>query len=56
MTVVYDTEYDVEYSRLAPDRALSNSISTKVVEIENAGTPQRAGAARGQRSAATCGG
>ena len=40
VTVVYDTEYDVEYKRLAPDRALSNSISTKVVEIENAGTPR----------------
>ncbi len=40
VTVVYDTEYDVEYKRLAPDRALSNSISTKVVEIENAGTPK----------------
>jgi hypothetical protein len=39
VTVVYDTEYDVEYKHLGPDRALSNSISTKVVEIENAGTP-----------------
>ena len=39
VTVVYDTEYDVDYRRLAPDRALSNSISTRVVEIENAGTP-----------------
>lgn len=40
VTVVYDTEYDVDYKRLAPDRALSNSISTKIVEIENAGTPR----------------
>jgi hypothetical protein len=40
VTVVYDTEYDVDYKRLAPDRALSNSISTKIVEIENAGTPK----------------
>jgi putative flippase GtrA len=39
VTVVYDTEYDVEYRRLPPDRAWSNSISTKIVEIENAGTP-----------------
>jgi putative flippase GtrA len=38
VTVVYDTEYDVEYKRLGTDRAFSNSISTKVVEIENAGT------------------
>jgi putative flippase GtrA len=40
VTVVYDTEYDVDYKRLSPDRAFSNSISTKVVEIENAGTPK----------------
>ena len=40
VTVVYDTEYNVDYKRLAHDRALSNSISTKVVEIENAGTPR----------------
>ena len=40
VTVVYDTEYDVEYRRLAQDRAWSNSISSKVVEIENAGTPR----------------
>jgi putative flippase GtrA len=40
VTVVYDTEYDVDYVKLAPDRAYSNSISTKVIEIENAGTPQ----------------
>ena len=40
VTVVYDTEYDVEYKRLAPERALSNSISTRIVEIENAGTPR----------------
>lgn len=40
VTVVYDTEYDVDYHRLSPDRAYSNSISTRIVEIENAGTPQ----------------
>ncbi len=38
VTVVYDTEYDVEYRRLATDRAWSNSISTRIAEIENAGT------------------
>lgn len=38
VTVVYDTEYDVEYKKLSADRAFSNSISTKIVEIENAGT------------------
>jgi putative flippase GtrA len=40
VTVVYDTEYDVDYIRVDPDRAYSNSISTKIVEIENAGTPR----------------
>ena len=40
ITVVYDTEYDTTYRRVADDRALSSSISTKIVEIENAGTPQ----------------
>jgi putative flippase GtrA len=40
ITVVYDTEYDTTYRRVAADRALSSSISTKIVEIENAGTPQ----------------
>jgi putative flippase GtrA len=40
VTVVYDTEYDVDYKRLASDRAISNSISTRIVEIEHAGTPR----------------
>jgi putative flippase GtrA len=40
VTVVYDTEYDVEYRRVGTDRAWSNSISTKVNEIEHAGTPR----------------
>ena len=40
ITVVYDTEYDTTYRRVAADRAVSSSISTKIVEIENAGTPQ----------------
>jgi putative flippase GtrA len=40
VTVVYDTESDCEYRRLAPDRAISQSISTRIVEIENAGTPK----------------
>lgn len=40
VTAVYDTDYDVEYHRLAPDCAVSSSISTKIVEIENAGTPR----------------
>lgn len=40
VTVVYDTEYDVQYKRVDANRAWSDSISTKVVEIENAGTPR----------------
>jgi len=40
ITVVYDTEYDTTYRRIAADRAISSSLSTKIVEIENAGTPQ----------------
>jgi len=40
VTVVYDTEYDVHYRRIAPDRAVSTSLSTRIVEVENAGTPQ----------------
>ena len=56
VTVVYDTEYDVDYRRRRPDRAWSNSISTKVVEIENAGTPTRARACPRATIPATCGG
>jgi len=40
VTVVYDTVHDADYRRLAPGLALSQSISTRVVEIENAGTPR----------------
>lgn len=40
VTVVYDTEYDVIYRRLSPGRAMSDSRSTRIVEIEHAGTPR----------------
>jgi putative flippase GtrA len=40
ITVVYDTEYNVRYTRVSSDRATSDSRSTKIVEIENARTPQ----------------
>lgn len=40
ITAVFDSDYDVEYRRLSADRALSNSISTRIVEIEYAGTPR----------------
>ena len=32
ITAVYDADYDVEYRRLAADRALSNSVSTRIVD------------------------
>ena len=40
ITAVFDSDYDVEYRRLSADRALSNSISTRIVEIEHVGTPR----------------
>ena len=40
VTVVYDTEYHVRYTRVSGDRATSDSRSTRIVEIENAGTPR----------------
>lgn len=39
ITVILDTEYDVKYSRLAADRATSDSRSTRIAEVENAGQP-----------------
>lgn len=38
VTVVYDTEHDVRYRSIAPSRAVSSSVSTRIVEIENAGS------------------
>jgi hypothetical protein len=40
ITVYYDTVYDVTYARLTPSRATSTSLSTRIVEVENPGTPQ----------------
>ncbi len=39
VTVILDTEYDVHYIHLGPTRACSQSYSTRVVEVENAGKP-----------------
>jgi hypothetical protein len=39
VTVVYDTEHDVEYRRHAAERASSRSLATRIVEIDRAGTP-----------------
>ena len=38
VTVVYDTEHDVRYQTIGPSRAASSSVSTRIVQVENAGT------------------
>lgn len=38
VTVTYDTEHRVDYRRYGKTRASSRSVSTKIAEIENAGT------------------
>lgn len=40
VTVVYDTEHEVSYQVLSPRRALSRSVATRIVEVEDAGTPE----------------
>jgi hypothetical protein len=39
VTVILNTEYDVKYTTLDPDRAISDSRSTRIAEVENAGKP-----------------
>lgn len=39
ITVVYDTEHDVRFTRIGPTRAESASLATRIVEIDNPGTP-----------------
>ncbi|MGH9500291.1 MAG: hypothetical protein ACRD3L_14210 [Terriglobales bacterium] len=39
ITVVLNSEYDVRYSRLDEDHAISESRSTRIAEVENAGKP-----------------
>ena len=39
VTVILNTEYDVKYTRLDADRATSDSRSTRIAEVENAGKP-----------------
>jgi len=38
ITVILDTEYDIRYARLDAAHAYSRSYSTRIAEIENAGT------------------
>jgi hypothetical protein len=39
VTVTYNTEHHVRYVRLSPTTASSQSVSTRIAEVENAGTP-----------------
>ncbi len=48
VTVTYDTEHAIEYRRHGPGRASSRSVSTKIVEIEGAGTPSERALPDGQ--------
>ena len=40
VTVVFDTEYDVRYTRRDSAHAWSRSYSTRIAEVEDAGTPR----------------
>jgi hypothetical protein len=40
ITVILDTEYDVHYRWLDSQRAYSRSYSTRITEVEKAGTPE----------------
>ena len=40
ITAVFDTEYDVRYTLLDATHAYSESVSTRIVEVENAGEAQ----------------
>ncbi len=40
LTVVADTDHDVRYSECGPRRWLCRSYTTRIAEVENAGTPR----------------
>lgn len=48
VTVVYDTEHDVRYRMVGPGRAVSSSIATRIVEVEDAGTASERGLPAGE--------
>jgi hypothetical protein len=48
ITVVLDTDHEIHYQRLDKSHAISRSISTRVQQIENPGTPQERALADGQ--------
>ncbi|MGH9309775.1 MAG: GtrA family protein, partial [Vicinamibacterales bacterium] len=39
ITATYNTEHAVEYRRLSPTRARARSVSTRIAELDEAGTP-----------------
>lgn len=39
ITVTYNTEHEVEYRRLTGARATARSVATRIVELDDAGTP-----------------
>ena len=42
VTIVLNTEYDVHYTMLGSDRAFARSYSTRIAEVENAGSANEA--------------
>jgi putative flippase GtrA len=40
ITVTYNTEHQVEYTRLSPTRASARSVATRIAELADAGTPK----------------
>ena len=48
VTVTYDTEHAVDYRRHGPARVSSRSISTRIVEVEDAGTRSERALPEGQ--------
>ncbi|HLW83224.1 MAG TPA: hypothetical protein VKS20_14385 [Candidatus Acidoferrales bacterium] len=47
ITVILDTQYHIRYTRLDRAHVYSRSYSTRIAEVENAGTPQERDAAPG---------
>jgi putative flippase GtrA len=50
VTVTYNTEHQVEYTRLTPTRAIARSVATRIAELENAGTATEREKAAGEDS------
>jgi hypothetical protein len=50
VTVVYDTEHDVTFARHGNRRASSRSVASRIVELENPGTPDERPMADGDDS------